>query len=425
MLGFKRGSDQIMGLTLGLDLAGGINLVYQAGNVNGQPPTQNQMDGLISTITRRIDSLGVASPTIQQLGKDRLVIQLPGFQNISQAEGQIGKTAQLKIVHRVCNNPGCTSYTDQDTGLTGADMSSASPGQDPTTGKPILLFQLKPAAAKHFAEVTQQIYATNTTKPNNPDQLAFTLDNQVLVSADVQSPILSGSGQITGNFTAEQVRQLAIQIESGALPVPVQQISSSTIAPTLGSLSLKSALVAGIVGLALVMFFMTVYYRLSGFVASLVLAFYTAIVLAIFKLIPVTLTLAGVAGFIMTLGMAVDVNVLIFERMKEELRAGRTLPFSLQIGFNRAWSAIRDGHVSTLITAAILFFFGSSGANSAVTGFAVTLAIGVVANLFTAFAVTRTVLAIVIATPLRKFPVFSPEGSPKRASQALATERGA
>ena len=416
-LGFielRRGSDDVLGLQLGLDLAGGTQLIYQAGSEDF-PPTPEQMEGLIATIIRRVDRLGVAEPSIQQLGRDRLLIQLPGVEDIQEAKALIGRTAVLQIIERICADgfastecsdsvPG--SFEDRETGLDGSDMARASASQDPTTGRPVLLFELNRNAASDFAILTQRLFTTR-------DQLAFVLDGDVLVSATVSSPILAGNGQITGNFTSEEVRRIAIQVESGRLPIDITELSSSVVAASLGAESLEDALVAGLVGLALVLFFMAAYYRASGVVAAVALVIYTAILLSIFKLLPVTLTLAGLAGFIVSLGMAVDANILIFERMKEELRIGRTLPFAIQIGFNRAWSSIRDGNVSTLLIAGILFLFGTSSANSPVTGFAVSLMIGVLTSMFTAIFISRNLLAIVGGTALGRWPqLFTPEPKP-------------
>ena len=422
---FERGTDEVLGLRLGLDLAGGTQLIYQAGDET-LAPTPAQMEGLISTISRRVDRLGVAEPSIQLLGDDRLLIQLPGVEDIEQAKDLIGRTAVLGIIERLCFDPFTTrecsnglpgSFEDQETGLTGADMARASAGQDQVTGEPVLLFELNRDAARQFAVLTQRIFSTNNS--TSPDQLGFVLDGDVLVTAGVRSPILAGNGQISGSFTSEDVRRLAIQLESGRLPIDLTELSSSVIAASLGAESLDDALVAGLVGLALVLAFMVAYYRASGAVAAVSLVIYTTLVLSIFKLLPVTLTLAGLAGFIISLGMAVDANILIFERMKEELRLGRTLPFALQIGFNRAWTSIRDGNVSTLIIAAILFFFGTSTANSPVTGFAVALGIGVVTSMFTAIFISRTLLSIVVGTALQHWPgLFTPEGMPGRAPQS-------
>lgn len=410
---FERGSSEPLGLSLGLDLIGGIHLVYQAGE-EGFEPTEEQMSGLIDNITRRVNKLGVAEPSIQKFGKDRLVIQLPGLEDEEQAKALIGQTALLEIVERVCTAYPCDdtapeNFTDKLTGLTGADMSSAFAGTNTVTGEPILLFDLNRGAASQFADLTTRLYNTNVVG-GTPDQLAFSMDGEILVSAVVSSPILAGSGQINGNFNAEEVRQLAIQVESGRLPIEITELSSDFVAASLGADSLDQALEAGVIGLALVLFFMIAYYRLAGLIAAITLIFYTAMVLAVFKLFPVTLTLAGLAGFILSLGMAVDANILIFERMKEEIRVGRSLPFAVQIGFNRAWTSIRDGNVSTLIIAAILFFFGSSGANSSVTGFAVALTIGVLISMFTAIVISKKMLAVTVGTSLGKWPrAFIPE----------------
>ena len=413
----ERGSDDILGLRLGLDLAGGTQLIYQAG-IEGEAPTEEQMEGLVGTITRRIDRLGVAEPSIQRLGEDRLLIQLPGVEDAQQARDLIGQTAQLEIVERVCEDVNCTAFEDRPSGLTGGDMARAFPSTDQTTSLPVLSFELNRDAAQQFAEMTQRIFSTNLT--DSPDQLAFVLDGEVLVSAIVRSPILAGVGVIQGRFTADEVRQLAIQVESGRLPVDIEEISSSVVVGSLGAQSLDEALIAGGVGLLLVLLFMAAYYRVSGIVAGITLVCYIIIVLAIFKLIPVTLTLAGLAGFILSLGMAVDANILIFERLKEELQIGRTVQLAMQIGFNRAWPSIRDGNVSTILIALVLFFFGSGSANSAVTGYAVSLLIGVLTSMFTAIFISRNLLGIVAATWLRRSArLFTPDaGRRDRAPQA-------
>ncbi|MDE2837522.1 MAG: protein translocase subunit SecD [Chloroflexota bacterium] len=404
-----RGSDDVLGLRLGLDLAGGTQLIYQAG-LEGEAPTEEQMEGLVGTITRRIDRLGVAEPSIQQLGDDRLLIQLPGVEDTQQAKDLIGQTAQLEIVERVCEDALCSVFEDRPSGLTGGDMARAFPSTDQATSLPVLSFELNRDAAQQFAVMTQRIYSTNAPRTDSPDQLAFVLDGEVLVSAGVESPITAGVGIIRGNFTPEEVRQLAIQIESGRLPVDIEEISSSLVAASLGAQSLEEALIAGGVGLLLVLFFMAAYYRVSGLVAGMALVCYIIIVLAIFKLIPVTLTLAGLAGFVLSLGMAVDANILIFERLKEELQIGRTVQLAMQIGFNRAWPSIRDGNVSTILIALVLFFFGSGSANSAVTGFAVSLLIGVLASMFTAIFISRNLLGIVAASWLRRSArLFTPD----------------
>lgn len=414
----ERGADDILGLRLGLDLAGGTQLVYQAGSED-LAPTDEQMEGLVGTISRRIDRLGVAEPSIQRLGDDRLLIQLPGVEDVQQAKDLIGQTAQLEIVERICGDIACATYEDISTGLSGADMERASPVQDQTTGQSVLSFELKRNAAQQFAVLTQRIFSTLNS--DAPDQLAFVLDGETLVSAVVRGPILAGLGQIEGNFTPEEARQLAIQVESGRLPVDITELSSSLVAASLGAQSLENALAAGGIGLILVLFFMAAYYRVSGLVAGVALVAYIILVLSVFKLIPVTLTLAGLAGFILSLGMAVDANILIFERVKEELQVGRTVQLAMQTGFNRAWPSIRDGNVSTILIALVLFFFGSGSANSAVTGFAVSLLIGVLISMFTAILISRNLLGIAAATPglRRAVRLFTPDAGRRRgAAQA-------
>ncbi len=420
---FKRGSDDILGLQLGLDLAGGSHLVYQAGDEETEP-TEEQMVGLERIIRRRVDKLGASEPNIQRLGNNRILIQLPGVFNVQRAKDLIGQTASLEIIERVCDDAACNQREDRATGLTGENLSDVFADRDSITGENILRFRLTRDSIRTFAELTQRLYDSNDT--SSPDQLAFFLDGQEQVSARVRQPILTGTGQITGNYTVEEVRDLAINLESGRLPISITVITERVVDASLGSESLEDSLIAGIIGLALVLFFMSAYYRGAGVVAAISLIFYTAIVLAVFKLVPVTLILACVAGFILSMGMAVDANVLIFERMKEELRAGRTLAFAIQIGFRRAWPSIRDGNISTFIIAAILFWFGTTFTATAVTSFAVALFIGVATSMFSALFISRNLLLLLASTPLKRLPgLFSPEGVPKRARETRSTARPA
>ncbi len=412
---FQRGSDEILGMQLGLDLAGGSHLVFEPVSKDLEP-TDDQMDGLVRIIRDRVDSLGVAEPTIQRLGDTRLLVQLPGVEDVERAKRLIGQTASLGIVERVCTAPGCAVFSDTSV-MTGEDLSRSFATQDTVTSEPIVAFELFSNAARRFAEVSQRIFETNTTP--TPDLLVFQLDGTDLVATQVVSPILSGNGQIRGNFSTNEARDLAIQIESGRLPVDIEVVTERVVAASLGGKSLEDSLIAGGIGLALVFFFMAAYYRGAGVVAAFALVIYTLLMLAVFKLVPVTLTLAGVAAFILSLGMAVDANVLIFERMKEELRLGRTVQFALQIGFNRAWPSIRDGNISTLIIAAVLFFFGNRTANSSVTGFAVALFVGVLISMFSAIFVSRNLLTLLTVTKLGRFPrLFTPESLPKRTGGA-------
>ncbi len=416
---FERGSAEVLGMQLGLDLAGGSHLVFAPVSKDLEP-TDDQMEGLVRIIRDRVDSLGVAEPSIQRLGDTRLLVQLPGIEDVERAKRLIGQTASLSIVERVCasvDSVGNCTVFDDTTVMTGEDLSRSFATQDTVTSEPIVAFELFSNAARRFAEVTQRIFETNDTL--TPDRLVFQLDDVDLVSTVVVSPILSGNGQIRGNFLTDEARDLAIQIESGRLPIDIEVVTERVVAASLGSESLEDSLIAGSIGLALVLFFMAAYYRGAGVVAAFALVIYTVLMLAVFKLVPVTLTLAGIAALILSLGMAVDANVLIFERMKEELRLGRTVQFALQIGFNRAWPSIRDGNISTLIIAAVLFFFGNRTANSSVTGFAVALFIGVLISMFTAIFVSRNLLTFLMVTKLGRFPrAFTPESLPKRTDGA-------
>ena len=280
---------------------------------------------------------------------------------------------------------------DEDTGLSGDNLARAFPGQHAASGEPIVNLEFDDVGTRIFGELTLDIIEKEQ-ETGIRDQIAIFLDGQELVSPEVRQAITAGTAIIEGDFTIERVRDLALLLEGGRLPVPIELIQERDVDAILGADSLAKSVVAGFVGLALVLTFMTLYYRLPGLVASVALVIYAALVLAVFKALPVTLTLSGVAALILSIGMAVDANILIFERMKEELRAGRTLLMSVNIGFDRAWPAIRDGNVSTLITCAILFWFADQLGASIVQGFAATLAIGVVISMFTAIIISRTLL---------------------------------
>ena len=286
---------------------------------------------------------------------------------------------------------------DEDIGLTGDDLARAFPGQHTASGQPIVNLEFNDTGTRIFGELTQDIIAKEASTGIR-DQIAIFLDGAELVSPEVRSAITAGTAIIEGNFTIERVQDLALLLEGGRLPVPIVLIQERDVDAILGADSLAKSVVAGIVGLAMVLAFMTLYYRLPGLAASVALIIYAALVLAIFKVLPVTLTLSGVAALILSIGMAVDANILIFERMKDELRAGRTLLMSINIGFDRAWPAIRDGNVSTLITCAILFWFADQLGASIVQGFAATLAIGVAVSMFTAITVSRTLLRFLATT---------------------------
>jgi len=271
--------------------------------------------------------------------------------------------------------------------LTGKDLKSASKSLD-EYGKPQINFTLNPEGAKIFGDFTSK---------NVGRYLAIVMDKRVISCPRIESAIPDGSGRITGQFTLAEADSLVVQLKYGSLPIPLKVVERRTVGPTLGQDSVARSIQAGTIGLVIVLFFMLVYYRLPGALADLALITYALVNFALFKLIPVTLTLPGVTGFLLSVGMAVDANILIFERMKEELRAGKSLAAAIEAGFDRAWTSIRDSNLSTLITCVILFWFGSTFGASAVKGFAVTLFIGVVVSMFTAITVTRTFLRAVFA----------------------------
>ena len=593
--GFERGGDTLLGLTLGLDLQGGSHLIYQADqkDADGESitPSADEMQSLLRTIERRVNSAGLGEPMLQLLGDDRLLIQLPGIKDPGRAKTLIGETARLEFKHRQLNVsrevPGLTGSSvlsvqvgtmtesgeldaipvftpgtntpvtatstdegsatstdavgdpppapailltfedeaataldgfadrmeaslipvegatqifpvfltigvpgastrlmrvpylpmiplpdgtilpipgqplvvrvgdtnqfminlsgeyksieeavavigtsptivfgeeagaiDEDFGLTGDDLARAYPSQLPQSGLPVVNLEFNAKGTNKFAELTSQI-------AGSPDQIAIILDGVELIAPVVNQPITSGTAFIQGaGFTFERVRDIALLLEGGRLPLPITLIQERDVDAILGADSLRKSTIAGAVGLALVLLFMIAYYRVPGLVAALALTMYATLLLAVFKMLPVTLTLSGIAAAILSVGMAVDANILIFERMKEELRAGRTLLSSINIGFNRAWPAIRDGNVSTLITCAILFWFADTLGASIVQGFAATLAMGVGISMFSAITISRTLLRITAVSPLSKrLDLFVPSGGrdlPQQESPASA-----
>ncbi len=373
----------------GLDLQGGTQLVYELDTSKIDKKdidTANQ--AVINVIDKRINGLGVSEPVIQSAkigSKSSVIIELPGISDVNEAINLIGKTAQLKF-----QEEDATAKTFVDTALTGAHLKRADVQFDKSTGEPQVAIQFDSEGTKMFADLTKK----NLQKP-----LAISLDNEIISAPTVQTTIDNGQAVITGKFSIDEAKKLAIQLNAGALPVPITLIEQRNIGATLGSESVKKSLVAGLVGLIMVALFMLVYYKVPGFLAVIALSIYTLIVLALFKLIPVTLTLAGIAGFILSVGMAVDANILIFERTKEELTAGKAVSTAIDEGFKRAWSSIRDSNFSSLITAAILYY----GTTGLVKGFAVTLAIGIIISMFTAITVTRTFLRLVVGSRYEKY----------------------
>ena len=536
--GNEFGSDAVLGLQLGLDLQGGSHLVYQS-DLKDQdgisiPPSSTQMQALIKTIERRVNSSGLGEPNIQLIGEDRLLVQLPGITDPDRAKSLIGETARLEFKHRYTDasdpiddsinngiqnvkldfypNPYSTeddsdkstdsSATSSDSstsknnapdssplgifvnfgddaysrvktlhdqlitslespgydrlqveisggeenvrfellgtfitevdnekqfsfmipsdtysslddaksklgddidiefisllvgqrdeiiGLTGEDLERAYPGQHQQTNKPIINIEFNDQGTRKFAELTTEIAATS-------DKIAIFLDDTELISPGVNKPILGGAAFIDSpNFTLDRVSDLSLMLESGRLPVPIKLIQERDVDAVLGADSLSKSYYAAGIGLLLVVVFMVLYYRIPGIFASIALFCYCLIVIAVFKLLSVTLTLSGIAAAILSIGMAVDANILIFERLKEELRTGKTLSMAVNIGFNKAWPAIRDSNVSTLITCLILFWFADQLGATIVKGFAITLSVGVIISMISALLLTQTILRL-------------------------------
>jgi preprotein translocase subunit SecD len=349
------------------------------------------MEGLRDAIERRVNVFGVAEPLIQveESGADqRLIVELAGIKDINEAIRLIGETPFLEFRterNTAENNEEDVVSADEffiPSELTGKFLERADVSFDNVSGQPYVSLRFNAEGAQMFEQIT----ADNVGR-----QVAIYLDG-ILVSAPVvQQKITGGTAQITGNFTAEEVRDIVRRLNSGALPVPITLISQQSVEASLGAESLERNVIAGMYGLIAVAIFMILWYRIPGLIAVLALVMYTALVLAIFKLIPITLTAAGVAGFILSIGIAVDANILIFERFKEEIMRGRSMENALEEGFTRAWTSIRDSNVSSLLTASILYWFGSS----LIKGFAITLGIGIVISMFSAITITRTFLRVV------------------------------
>ena len=323
----------------------------------------------------------------------------------------VGESTEVDEVQALLGDDPAIQFTenqgkvDEDIGLTGDDLARAYPDTHNISGDPIVVLEFKDRGIRIWGELTSQIAGSQR------DAVAIFLDDEELIAPVVRSAITAGSTIIQGSFTLDRVKDLALLLEAGSLPVTIELIQERDVDAILGADSLRKSVIAGVVGLSLVLMFMTLYYRLPGLVASVSLLIYAALLLAIFKLLPITLTLSGVAAVILSIGMAVDANILIFERMKEELRAGRTLLSAINIGFNRAWPAIRDGNVSTIITCLVLFYFSSRLGTTVVQGFAVALGVGVLLSMFTAIVVSRTFLRVMAATAVsRKLELFVPSG---------------
>lgn len=384
-------------IKLGLDLQGGTELILQTDMSKiAVADRDSALESARQVIERRVNLYGVSESVVQssKLGDQRrILVELPGVKDSSSAANLVGKTAQLDFREIPASAAAEASKSGIpvlafaiSTGLTGADLKKATVtfgGTGAKSGVQVSI-EFTDIGAQKFAEITKR----NVGKP-----LAIFLDGSPIEAPIVQQEILGGRAEISGNFTAQTAKDLSIQLNAGALPVPIEIIKQQSIGAALGNESIQKSLMAGFIGIMMVIIFMIAYYGIYGLLADIALIIYTLLVLAIFRtglflIPPITLTLAGIAGFILSIGMAVDANILTFERMKEEFRSGKTGKTALEIGFKRAWTSIRDSNVSSLITATILYIFGTS----VVKGFALTLAIGVLVSMFSAIVVSRTLL---------------------------------
>jgi len=417
------GFDQQIYVHKGLDLQGGTHLELEITNVRSGITPQAARDIAVAIIERRVNSSGYAESVVRPEGQNRIIVELPGV-NLEQAKQILGKTSYLTVWKWVPGtvdaallqqlNPKdaqkyAPQYKPQYTGIDGSMITNASRSTDTQTNQPDVSISFNQPGSDLFCAFTRERVTHPQGDPQN--KLAIFIDKDLVEDANVISEICGGSAIITGGFTPASAQALAVQLNSGALPGTVSLASATEVGATLGASTVKLSLLAGAFGLTIVILFMLLYYRLPGVVASIALLLYAAIALAIFKLFGVTLTLAGLTGFILSVGMAVDANVLIFERVKEELRAGRTLGAAMEAGVHRAWPAIRDSNISTLITCFVLYFFGAP----LIKGFAITLAIGVGVSMFSAVVTTQQFLQILAGLrPARRLAFYGVQ-APKAA----------
>jgi len=383
----------------GLDLEGGTSVTLKA-EMKDVPADQrdNALQSAKTVIEKRVNFFGVSEPVIQtaRVNDDyRIIVELPGVTNVDEAVNLIGKTAQLSFWENGASGSaklasgsalplGITSIFPDPvkTNLTGKDLKESNIVFDPNNSQPQVQLIFTDEGSKKFGDITRR---------NLQKVVAIVLDNEIIQAPQVNQVISTGDAVITGSFTTEQAKAVSIQLNAGALPVSLTTLEQRTIGATLGQESLLKSLFAGILGFVIIVIFMCVLYGRLGIIASIALFLYSLFVLALFKLVPVTLTLAGIAGFILSIGMAVDANILIFERMKEELRRDRKKDIAIELGFARAWTSIRDSNISSIITSLILIYFGTG----IVRGFAITLLIGVLVSMFSAITVTRTFLRMI------------------------------
>ncbi len=410
------GSERKIETRLGLDLVGGVQALLEADLPSEQAIDTEAMQTARSIVENRVNGLGVTEAVVQQAGDRRIVVELPGEKDPEQALATLKQTGLLEFVDFSELTPqeaftlvGTKIETDFATQqssvqssetltptqaakifptvMTGSALKSVSVTSTQLNVEPQVAFELTSEGAQIFKDYTTA---------NVGQVLAIVLDKEVISVPTINEPITEGQGTISGNFTIESANVLAVQLRYGSLPIPLKIVESRTVGPTLGQDSLRKSLVAGAVGFAVVILFMGLYYRLPGFVAIFSILVYALITFALFRTIPITLTLPGIAGFLLSTGSALDANILTFERLKEELRAGQTLRQAVKLGWDRAWPSIRDSNIATLITCAILYYFGSTLGATIVKGFSLTLFLGVLVSLFTAIYVTRTTLTLVL-----------------------------
>lgn len=363
---------------LGLDLQGGVHVLLQAVPDQGQSITDADMTKLTAIMRNRVDEFGVSEPRIQRQGKDRLIIEIAGVDNPDEAINLLGRTAKLEF-----KDPSGQVV------ISGAELKDAQARIDSVSGQAEISLEFTADGAKKFGAATARLVG---------QPISIVLDGEVIQNPNVQEPIMDGQARITGGFTFEEASNNAALLRGGALPVSVKILEKRTVGPTLGQDSLNKSFMAGIVGFLAVMVFMVIYYRLPGALADVALVLYILLNLWIFTLLHVTMTLPGIAGFLLSIGMAVDANIIIFARIKEELKSGKSLHAAIDTGFRRAFVAIFDGNMTVLIGAAVLYYFGVSS----VKGFAVTLAIGNLASMFTGITFTRIMLGWTADIPFFK-----------------------
>lgn len=393
---------------LGLDLRGGLQTLLEADLPEGSNIASGDLETTRQILEKRANALGVSEIQMQTAGDRRIVAEFPGVSNPEDVVASLQQTGLLEFVDTGNFRPEEGSIIQTDFAIGSSTAPTATPAPDGSqpqpvyhtimTGKELVTIGISTASISgsyniDFTLTTEgaNIFGSHTAA-NIGKVLTITLDKQVISAPSIEGAITSGQGQITGSFTADSANALAAQLKYGSLPVPIKVVESRTVGATLGEESVRKSLMAGYIGLGVVIIFMLLYYRLPGFIATLALISYAILSLALFKLVPIVLTLPGIAGFILSIGMAVDANILIFERLKEELRAGRNLRQAIDLGWSRAWPSIRDSNTSTLITCIILYVFGNSFGASMVRGFSINLGLGVLISLFTAIIVTRTFL---------------------------------